>query len=553
MAKKRLSLALAAALLLSALSPLAIPSVSAAAVLRGDIDADGSISSADARTALRGSVGLEELTADFMTRADVDSDGELTSADARTILRASVNLETIFQSNCSHQVKKWSIVKLSNGKTATYHTGLCVVCGEPQFRNHEMTPSITVAPTCTKDGKAIEMCVCGLKGDAVVVPAQHTWEEVKGTRQEATCTKDGTVQVKCTVCGAVETQKIPKGHIPGLEPDCTTPQVCTRCGEILAPALGHIYKEGAAISITKGMRCERCGEIGVPGFNDLVNGLKDGSHTFSAVVLNTSSSEPPKRTGITDAVLGMLEGFAKQQGEDIDLTSMLNDLNFADTENSFTENQLLTKNSFNLYSKNAVSELKDSDIVSITTEEMKGIDFLKELPDTFTEGAESANSKSAKTFDLTKLKKTVIGNVRKVTVTLAPERHSELTDPENSPISRIDNMLSSMANVDMDSMMGEMDLSSEEFSDIPILGPILEASTITVDSLAEITVRYYFDSATNAPIAAAYNDSLNIQFLIETYIDDLTWKKISKKTGSLEFNIANDIDSYFFFDDYFKN
>ena len=48
---------------------------------------------ADARDALRISVGLEEASEDAMRKYDVDGDGKITSADAREILRESVGLE----------------------------------------------------------------------------------------------------------------------------------------------------------------------------------------------------------------------------------------------------------------------------------------------------------------------------------------------------------------------------------------------------------------------------------------------------------------------------
>ena len=61
----------------------------------GDVDGDGTISAADARLALRASVGLEEDittgTAKFYF-CDADGDGVVSSADARQILLASVGL-----------------------------------------------------------------------------------------------------------------------------------------------------------------------------------------------------------------------------------------------------------------------------------------------------------------------------------------------------------------------------------------------------------------------------------------------------------------------------
>ena len=60
-----------------------------------DVDLDGAVSAADARLALRVSVGLEtlaEITPAFFS-ADSDGDGQITADDARHILRASVGLE----------------------------------------------------------------------------------------------------------------------------------------------------------------------------------------------------------------------------------------------------------------------------------------------------------------------------------------------------------------------------------------------------------------------------------------------------------------------------
>lgn len=59
----------------------------------GDIDGDGKVTAADARLALRASVGSEKLTDMQKAAADVDGDGKVTSADAREILRKSVGLE----------------------------------------------------------------------------------------------------------------------------------------------------------------------------------------------------------------------------------------------------------------------------------------------------------------------------------------------------------------------------------------------------------------------------------------------------------------------------
>ncbi len=67
----------------------------ASVIVKGDVDCDGHITSADARLTLRRSVGLEmfkEWTLQYIA-ANVDDDISVSAADARLILRASVGLE----------------------------------------------------------------------------------------------------------------------------------------------------------------------------------------------------------------------------------------------------------------------------------------------------------------------------------------------------------------------------------------------------------------------------------------------------------------------------
>ncbi len=70
-----------------------IPTVFAA--VPGDVNADGIVSSEDARFILRASVNLEELTDEQKIEGDTYKDGKITAKDARIILRAAVELETI--------------------------------------------------------------------------------------------------------------------------------------------------------------------------------------------------------------------------------------------------------------------------------------------------------------------------------------------------------------------------------------------------------------------------------------------------------------------------
>lgn len=65
------------------------------AFLPGDVDGNGKVEAADARLALRRSVGLEDYAEGSVPykACDVDFSGDVTAADARLILRASVGLE----------------------------------------------------------------------------------------------------------------------------------------------------------------------------------------------------------------------------------------------------------------------------------------------------------------------------------------------------------------------------------------------------------------------------------------------------------------------------
>lgn len=64
----------------------------AAAVVYGDIDSNGEVTSSDALTVLKASVGIVELTADQEKAADVDGVVGISSSDALSILKYSVGI-----------------------------------------------------------------------------------------------------------------------------------------------------------------------------------------------------------------------------------------------------------------------------------------------------------------------------------------------------------------------------------------------------------------------------------------------------------------------------
>lgn len=93
--RKMIAAALCASLTLS----LAATAASARTiVLSGDYDLDGTLTSTDALSVLRASIGDGDIANTQWLRADVDGDGDVTSNDAIEILRDSVGLIRIAQS-----------------------------------------------------------------------------------------------------------------------------------------------------------------------------------------------------------------------------------------------------------------------------------------------------------------------------------------------------------------------------------------------------------------------------------------------------------------------
>ncbi len=63
-------------------------------LVSGDVDGDGAVTTADARSVLRAAVSLARLTPSAARYADVNGDGEVTTADARLVLRCALQLES---------------------------------------------------------------------------------------------------------------------------------------------------------------------------------------------------------------------------------------------------------------------------------------------------------------------------------------------------------------------------------------------------------------------------------------------------------------------------
>lgn len=170
---------------------------------------------------------------------------------------------------------------------------------------HSYTSEVTKQPTCTSSGVRTYTCDCGDSYTETISATGHTEETIPAVAP--TCEATGsTAGKKCSVCGTVivaqqtvaklghnyvsavtkeptctekgvrtytcqndtshkYTEEIPaKGHTPGAEATCTTPQTCTVCGVTLANALGHSWSttyiwSADGKTCTAKRVCSRCG------------------------------------------------------------------------------------------------------------------------------------------------------------------------------------------------------------------------------------------------------------------------------------------------------
>lgn len=183
---------------------LLICTASANAALVGDIEGnDKLVTSADARVALRASVGLDTLTEEQKKIADTDEDGSITSSDARSILRMSVELDPVVHYYNKEQVKASTCTEKGLIKfTCTECTD--VYEKETDALGHSFSaPEILTAVTCETDGL-----------------------------EKYTCQRED--------CGHSEERKVPAGHTPDIAAaTCTEAQICTRGNHVMADKLGH--------------------------------------------------------------------------------------------------------------------------------------------------------------------------------------------------------------------------------------------------------------------------------------------------------------------------
>ena len=482
---------------------------SAAASL-GDIDKDGTVTSADARLALRAAVGLENLTEEEKMLADVDGIPGIASADARLILRVAVGLE---QLEHTHSFGKWTVTKAATCTADGVQTRKCA-CGEAQTKKIPATGehsfgkwTVTKAATCTADGVQTRKCACG-EAQTKKIPAtgEHSFGKWTVTKA-ATCTADGVQTRKCA-CGEKETKKIPAGHT---------------------------YTTDKA-SVSQSRACSRCNTVTEKSFNEYVNSIKAQPHTLSYLSIIENSSKVTKDTISIDRaqlflLLTAMGGYSpKEANKEIDAmeNELKNGMNYSDTENTtFYKNRTLTDNNYPIEGSKIVSELEDSDVASYTVEKVSAVDFREFLADTYTA------TKTGFEYDTSNYRYLKSDNLIKLTVELKTEKYSEIKDSDIEKTA-----LMKATDIDIRELAAEvLEINSSEGME-----DFATATCKEITTHEKIIV--YIDTANNAPVASCYISSIECN-------PELTMDFMGLIDGSIDFTTNTKTVSLYFFDDYF--
>ncbi|MCR5042087.1 MAG: dockerin type I repeat-containing protein, partial [Clostridia bacterium] len=168
-----------------------------------DVDGDGEVSAADARSALRFSLALESPDDRAFSAADTDFSGDITASDARSILRISLRLDSraeLFAGFDGFSVEQGprgthSFVFSADGKSFSF--------SEPCA---EQVDSLVPA-SCFSEGSRVISCpVCGRTRTEPLPRTAHSFTNYVSDGN-ATLYADGTKTAVCDApgCGATDT------------------------------------------------------------------------------------------------------------------------------------------------------------------------------------------------------------------------------------------------------------------------------------------------------------------------------------------------------------
>ena len=247
-----------------------------------------------------------------------------------------------------HTYSGWSITKKATctedgSRTRSCTDANCAICKKlgTVYVQTEVIPAtghdlegvnweMSKIPSCTEEGELSRTCkICNKKVETMRLQmAEHTFGAEAGT--QPTCTTDGWVWPKCTLCGYEDTNakhKVPAtGHTYGkseylIEPTCTSEglivSVCQNEGckarrMTVAPELPHTWEKTAEIRKAatctqeglKDIRCINCQEV-KPGSSETIaktdHSWKE-EYSIDKAATCTSAGQKSKHCSVCDTV-----------------------------------------------------------------------------------------------------------------------------------------------------------------------------------------------------------------------------------------------------------
>ena len=264
--------------------------------------------------------------------------------------------------------------------------------------------------------------------------------------------------------------------------------------------VGHNFNK---FSVTKESACKyNCGTV-APSFNTIVNSLKDYSNgnktTFTSVLESIAHNDKMELSGALAGQLGDEENVATTET----------------TYNPLKQNIQITDKRFPVTETSYVSNLTDGDVKSIKIEKVNKVDYLSTLPDSYNYGKIA--------YDLTGIKNTAFPDAYKITVVLPEEKIDDITKSISgaSPYDKI--YATNYRNNFVEPLRYEIVSSFAQLG--AELGDI--AKTETKGALkTNLTVEYYVDATTFAPLGAKYSHRFDINFNIKLadVLDPWFWR-----------------------------
>ena len=274
-----------------------------------------------------------------------------------------------------------------------------------------------------------------------------------------------------------------------------------------------------------------CGITLVPSFNEIVNALKaDNKNSFSTFTKTTSVADKPVVKESSVLYLSVKELMEGLLADSFQAESSVEYSNFI-------KNRSLNKSTFFVKGKEYVSDLKDGDVKSITLEKMTGVDFVKTLPDSYTA------TNSSLTYDLSKIKASVIGDVYKITVTLNDEKVTDKSFPQT--VTPIEKCFIADYNIGLKSNLQQLTSAFNEFPE-ELASMFGMDATITSGG----TITYYVTVDTFKPVAAVYSLKMDTDTSMKTYFNSFG-VNVNKVTSTMTISTRSTQEYFYFFNDNF--